>query len=732
MFNTSPRSDLSNSLKKLNLSNVPTCSHNTSLQCKNKGIDYTKVKPGPIQPLVVPQWPQTVSKGPIGGRLSQYYQNWAVITDDDWTLRTIKYGLTWDWVHQCPPPLSRHSIECGQVRPELLPLYREAIHNDLQDGFIEVVPDTVSLGFYSRYWLKVKPDTDSEGKLKYRRLLDLSFLNKYIDNDTFTMETAETIRSVIEIGEYTTSIDYQDAYFHILINKRFRKYLRFAFEGVTYQLRVLPQGANISPRVFTAIIAPIKQFCHLREIKLYQYLDDWLVRHKIPCILKEHTGFVINIAEHCGFVRSVSKCDLVPKQVFKFLGYMFDTIRGLVTPPENRWVKLDPAIKSFMKSAFQTGHEWQKLIGILVALSKLVPLGMCRLRPIQTHFQFFWNPAYSPPSQLVPVSQTVKHHLRWWKDRRNLLQGVPFRKPKPEVHVYTDASDFGWGAHVENQSAQGYWSADNVHLHINCKELLAVYLALVQFTPLLQGRSVLIMTDNTSVVGYINKEGGTVSQNLCNIAMRIYQWASYHSVVISARHIAGILNIWADRLSRFKGLAALEWAINQTILTHIWQLWGTPQLDLFATWLNNRLPVYVSQIPDPQAIAVDAFSILWNDLFIYAFPPYRLLNKTLFKFRQEGSTMILIAPLSTEQSWYPELLDLLARDPLSLPDIPNLLSQQGQICGNVHKLHAWFLSTERKVLREYRTSLTKIVYGVFDSQIGFLQGYPIPVYPLQV
>ncbi len=51
--------------------------------------------------------------------------------------------------------------------------------------------------------------------------------------------------------------------------------------------------------------------------------------------------------------------------------------------------------------------------------------------------------------------------------------------------------------------------------------------------------------------------------------------------------------------------------------------------------------------------------------------------------------MILIAPLSPEQSWYPALLDLLAMDPLSLPDIPNLLSQQGQTHGNEHKLHAW-------------------------------------------
>ena len=132
------------------------------------------------------------------------------------------------------------------------------------------------------------------------------------------METPEGIRCCLEEGDFATSIDYKDAYFHILIHERFRKYLRFVFDGICYSLRVLPQGMNISPRVFTRVITPIRQYCHLRQIKAHQYLDDWLIKNENLCKTVVYTKFVIDIAEGCGFVKSYDKCGFLPQQKFEF------------------------------------------------------------------------------------------------------------------------------------------------------------------------------------------------------------------------------------------------------------------------------------------------------------------------------------------------------------------------------------------------------------------------------
>ena len=53
------------------------------------------------------------------------------------------------------------------------------------------------------------------------------------------METPETIRLYLQRGEWVTLLDFSDAYFHIPIRPKSRKYLRFAYQGQTFQFKAL-------------------------------------------------------------------------------------------------------------------------------------------------------------------------------------------------------------------------------------------------------------------------------------------------------------------------------------------------------------------------------------------------------------------------------------------------------------------------------------------------------------
>ena len=79
-----------------------------------------------------------------------------------------------------------------------------------------------------------------------------------------------------------------------------------------------------------------------------------------------------------------------------------------------------------------------------------------------------------------------------------------------------------------------------------------------------------------------------------------------------------------------------------------------PEIDLFATRTNHKLPEYVSWKPDPRSVAIDAFSITWNK-FIYCFPPFSIIWKVLKKIRQELSTAILILPFWPTQAGFLQL-----------------------------------------------------------------------------
>ena len=83
------------------------------------------------------------------------------------------------------------------------------------------------------------------------------------------------------------------------------------------------------------------------------------------------------------------------------------------------------------------------------------------------------------------------------------------------MQLLTDASNEGWGAHLEPSSIQGLWSPQEKRLHINVLELKAAFLALRRFKDQCQEQTVLVATDNSTVVAYINKQGGTHSAEMC-------------------------------------------------------------------------------------------------------------------------------------------------------------------------------------------------------------------------
>ena len=79
---------------------------------------------------------------------------------------------------------------------------------------------------------------------------------------------------------------------------------------------------------------------------------------------------------------------------------------------------------------------------------------------------------------------------------------------KHALQIFTDASIEGWGAHLNEHTAGGTGSLPGSKLHINYLELKAVFLALKEFQDLCSNKIVLVATDNSTVVSYINKEGG--------------------------------------------------------------------------------------------------------------------------------------------------------------------------------------------------------------------------------
>ena len=302
------------------------------------------------------------------------------------------------------------------------------------------------------------------------------------------------------------------------------------------------------------------------------------------------------------------------------------------------------------------------------------------------------------------------------------MTGVLLDPPESTQTLCTDASLTGWGTFLEGRTVSGVWEDCHLEEHINLLEMRAVLLPLRHFQEVIQRQSLLIATDNTIVVVYLQNQGGTHSFSLYLLCREIMLLCDTLQTVLTVRHVPGNQNLIADALSRFHVPVNTEWELHPVNFQAITLIWDRFLIELFATSLNYTLETFVSSVPDQKAWAVDAMTISWKPMFNYIFPPFRLLHRILHKIREDGCKTILIAPAWPRQSWFPDLLLLSCEKPLRLPLRGNLLSQlKGkklhQGLEKLH-LHAWLLSGRLSDREAFLKKQPIISLEQLDSQQG--------------
>ena len=242
-------------------------------------------------------------------------------------------------------------------------------------------------------------------------VLDLSTLNTFLNTESFKMETSETIRTSLQLGEWVTSIDLKDAYFHLPIHSQSRKYMRFHIQGQSYQFKALPFGQSTAHMEFTVVAKEVKLMALQRGIRIHQYLDDWLVRATSHQTCLQHTQTLVALCRELGWLVNQEKSELEPKQVFNFVGYQFDLKECKVRPTPDRWQTLQDKILSILPGPVCPVRQFMSLTGLLTATEKQVHLGRLHMRPIQWHLKNNWRVPESL-QKVIPVPRSLHPHLR--------------------------------------------------------------------------------------------------------------------------------------------------------------------------------------------------------------------------------------------------------------------------------------------------------------------------------
>ena len=492
------------------------------------------------------------------------------------------------------------------------------------------------------------------------------------------------------------SLDLQDAYLQVPVHHDSRRFLRFVVAGKPYQFRVLCFGLTTAPQVFTRIMAPVSAILHRHGVRMLRYLDDWLIlaSTEIACI--QSRDRLLSVCKELGIQVNFKKSSLVPTQSLVYLGMEIQSLPFIARPTPARANNLIRLIEEFLSTPSPPAFLWRRLLGHLSSLILLVSGRLIRMRLLQLCLKDQWD--FLDDQFQVSWSPLCREDLLWWSRVVQLREGVSLSLSAPDISFFSDASDVGWGALVGEHHASGLWLPHQKALSINMRELLAVQFSLQAFELLLVGMSVALFCDNTTTVAYLRRLGGTFSSTLNATAREILLWAENLLIRLLPQFIMGSSIVTADALSRPNQVIGSEWTLHQEVVDQLVHKWPAV-IDLFATSLTARLPVYFSPASDPRAAGTDALLQSWDDLQAYTFPPIAIIRRVLLKLRSsKNCKLTLIAPFWPQRDWFPDLLELLSDVPVTLSGRRDLLRQP-----HFHRFHlnlpmlqltAWRLSSD--------------------------------------
>lgn len=139
-------------------------------------------------------------------------------------------------------------------------------------------------------------------------------------------------------------------------------------------------------------------------------------------------------------------------------------------------------------------------MGLMASATVVIPLGLLHM---------------------TRVSASCLCDLAVWKQPWFLSRGVSIGGVHHHILVTTDASLTGCGAFCDSLPVYGVWRSEHWSWHINCLELIAVYLALSRFLPMVQGYQVLVRTDNPP--------RGMLSCHMWLLVRHILIWYAFHT-----------------------------------------------------------------------------------------------------------------------------------------------------------------------------------------------------------
>jgi len=153
----------------------------------------------------------------------------------------------------------------------------------------------------------------------------MQLLNIAISPPCFKYKDLALLAPLLKEGDYMTTIDLKDGFFHVPVLPSHQAYMSFQWKGKTYVFQVLPFRMSALPWLFTCFEqAMVHHLCH-QGMQVMAYMDNFIViSHSYQQAL-EHMTRTLRLLNQLGWQVNFKKSNLMPSQSKEFLGLLVDT-----------------------------------------------------------------------------------------------------------------------------------------------------------------------------------------------------------------------------------------------------------------------------------------------------------------------------------------------------------------------------------------------------------------------
>ena len=172
-------------------------------------------------------WLENRPENFITGKIPQFYYKWESLTKDILDIVKHRYETEFDSApcEQC----NRMPMKFNETEQEII----SKLLDKFEDKGVIVETEHEPGEIFS--YIFIRPKSDGT----HRLILKLSRLNEHVDKITFKMETLKSALQMIRKGCFFAKIDLKDAFYSVGISNRFRKYLKFEWQGKLYEFTCL-------------------------------------------------------------------------------------------------------------------------------------------------------------------------------------------------------------------------------------------------------------------------------------------------------------------------------------------------------------------------------------------------------------------------------------------------------------------------------------------------------------